>query len=550
MLETIGATETTASTSRITTYLSKVFSVLNIPFNLATILSGGFILFTLQAILRYLSGTESTRIGGEIATQYKTKLFSNILHMDLSYIYKHKESQFINSIITEPTRIQAAYFSSITLIAVICESIMYLVIALLISWPLVLIGGGIISLITLIVKYELKRADQLGDELVTINEKQQSTVSEHLSGIRILKSFNLEKISYNKLKEQADVIPKISYSVAKSRFRLENLFRLGMVGGMSLIVYISISVFTIPTQLLLTLMYVVYKFYPKIGAINTNLHQINYHIPGINRVINFIKSTESPKIISGEKDFKFLKSSIEFKNISFAYEKENAVLNKISFNIKSGSTTAIVGGSGTGKTTLTNLIMRFYDPDAGEILVDNTEISEFNIQSWRKNISLVNQDIFLFNDTIKNNILMGKLNASDNEIYEASNLANASEFINELPEGFDTLIGDRGVLLSGGQRQRIALARAIIRNPQILILDEATSELDSKSEQLIQESIEKLGENKTIIIIAHRLSTIKNAEKILVLFDGEIAEEGTHKTLLTNDSHYSEFLKIQQTIIK
>ena len=550
MLETIGANESDQSTSKITQYLMRTFEFLNIPFNLATILSGGFILFAIQAVLRYLSGTESTRVGGEIAAQFKTKLFSNILHMDLGYIHKRKESEFINSIITEPTRIQAAYFSSINMVAIICESIMYLTIALLISWPLVLIGGGIISLITLIVKYELKRADQLGDELVIVNEKQQSTVSEHLSGIRILKSFNLEKISFNKLKEQADIIPQISYSVSKSRFRLENLFRLGMVGGMSLIVYISISVFTIPTQLLLTLMYVVYKFYPKIGAINSNLHQINYHIPGINRVLNFIKETESPKIISGKKDFKELKSHVEFKNISFAYEKDNDVVNNISFNIKSGSTTAIVGGSGSGKTTLTNLIMRFYDLDSGEILIDETDLRKFNIDSWRKNISLVNQDIFLFNDTIKNNILMGKLDASNDQIIHASNLANADEFINELPEKYDTLIGDSGVLLSGGQRQRIALARAIIRNPQILILDEATSELDSKSEQLIHESVEKLGKNKTVIIIAHRLSTIKNADKIIVLFDGKIVEEGTHESLVINDSHYSEFLKIQQTAIR
>ncbi len=206
----------------------------------------------------------------------------------------------------------------------------------------------------------------------------------------------------------------------------------------------------------------------------------------------------------------------------------------------------MLGGSGAGKTTVVNLIMRFYDPLSGNVLVDGTDLRELDLRAWRSSIALVNQDIFLFNDTIGNNIAMGKPGATEDEIEEAAKRAYADEFVVKLPHGYETVIGDRGVLLSGGQRQRIALARAIIRDPQILILDEATSELDSRSEQLIRQAVEELGATRTVIIVAHRLSTIRHADKIVVLDEGKVVEEGSHDELLKGDGQYAQFLRVQE----
>ena len=222
------------------------------------------------------------------------------------------------------------------------------------------------------------------------------------------------------------------------------------------------------------------------------------------------------------------------------------MLKDVSITIPSGKTTALVGSSGAGKTTLANLFMRFHDPTSGRITVDGQDLKDLSLADWRGNIALVNQDIFLFNDTIGNNIAIGKLGATEAEIREAAIRANADEFIEELPQKYDTLIGDRGVRISGGQRQRLALARAVVRDPRILILDEATSELDSRSEQLIRLAVEELGQDRTILPIAHRLSTIRNADQILVIDDGQVVEEGSHEALLLHNGHYAEYLRAQE----
>ncbi|MBQ9962543.1 MAG: ATP-binding cassette domain-containing protein, partial [Alistipes sp.] len=245
------------------------------------------------------------------------------------------------------------------------------------------------------------------------------------------------------------------------------------------------------------------------------------------------------------REFEGLKESIELKNVHFSYDGSREVINDVSITIRKGETVALVGASGGGKSTLSELIPRFYDIQAGEILFDGVSVKEFNQESLRRKMSIVSQETVLFNDSIEGNILMGRPSATHDEVVEASKIANAHSFIMDSPEGYETNIGDRGTKLSGGQRQRISIARAVLKNPEILILDEATSALDTESEKLVQDALTKLLEGRTSVVIAHRLSTIYNADRIYVIDQGRVAEQGTHQELLAKGGIYAHLIEMQ-----
>ena len=273
--------------------------------------------------------------------------------------------------------------------------------------------------------------------------------------------------------------------------------------------------------------------------------QLQEGISGFERLVEIMSI--KPTIIDKEDavELNSVSGKIEFKNVSFSYKKEEVVLSDINLTINTGQTLALVGPSGAGKTTLCHLIPRFYEINSGEILIDGINIQDITMYSLRKNIGLVQQDVFLFTGTIGENILYGKPDANEEEVIQAAIDANIDDFIQTLPDKYDTYVGEKGVMLSGGQKQRISLARAFLKNPPILILDEATSSLDAETEAIIQESLEKLVIGRTVLVIAHRLSTIRNADQIIVLTNKGIIEKGTHEELLANDKLYSKLYQSQ-----
>ena len=261
------------------------------------------------------------------------------------------------------------------------------------------------------------------------------------------------------------------------------------------------------------------------------------------RILNLKEVT--PSIIDGSKEYENLKNGIMLNNVVFSYTQGFEVLKKINLNIEAGKTTAIVGSTGSGKSTLIKLLLRLYDLDSGEVNFDSTELKQLKLESLRRNIGLVSQDVFLFEGTVFENIAYGNLDASNEEVWNAANQSEATDFINQLPNKENTIVGERGQKLSGGQRQRISIARAILKNPEILILDEATSAVDNETEAAIQRSLDMLKQNRTVIVIAHRLSTIRNADKIYVLEHGEIIESGSHEDLLQNKDVYHKLWSVQ-----
>ena len=291
----------------------------------------------------------------------------------------------------------------------------------------------------------------------------------------------------------------------------------------------------------LAAMMLAYQPVRTLATLNMGIHQ---GLSAAKRIMPIIEDDNEDK--KSHKDLEITKGNINFENVSFKYsESLQNILQKINLNIKSGEMTALVGHSGAGKSTILNLIPRFYEPISGKILIDNQAINEYSLRSLRNNISLVSQDVSLFDDTIKNNIKYSKLTASDEEITEAAKLSNCDEFIKKLPDGYDTVIGENGIRLSGGEKQRLSIARAILKKSKIILLDEATSSLDAETEDKIQKAINYLTKNKTTIVIAHRLSTILNSNMIYVIDSGNVVAKGSHKELLNTSLIYQNFYEKQ-----
>lgn len=283
-----------------------------------------------------------------------------------------------------------------------------------------------------------------------------------------------------------------------------------------------------------------------IGQLNNSRSEFANVIPSTIIVTEFLRKDDKPLMKNGTEPYRKLEKGIHFDHLSFSYTgHKDVVLKDVDLWLPKGTTLALVGGSGAGKSTLADLLPRFYDTTEGRITIDGKDLRDFDLRSLRKSMGIVSQDTFLFNNSVRNNIAYGRPDATEQEVIEAAKLANAYEFIMNLPEGFDTPLGDRGILLSGGQRQRIAIARALLHNPDILILDEATSALDTVSEHLVQQAIERLSRDRTTLVIAHRLSTVKNADKIAVLDKGQVVETGTHEELLSKGGYYAKLYSMQ-----
>ena len=400
--------------------------------------------------------------------------------------------------------------------------------------------------ISALVQFVTRQSKALGEKAVQVNSGLTSRMYEGIIGMRTIRAFGREPYE----QKQFD----------RASLQVRNIFmKLDLISGainplyeiLSALLVLSIMVVallqdrtTLPT--LLTFLLILYRLQPQIQQLDGCRIRLSVLASSIDDVMLFLEEADKPYISSGDRFFAGLQQAISLEAVSFRYHPQDAnVLQDISICIPQGKTTAIVGSSGAGKSTLINLICRFYEVSQGEISVDGCPLREFDLVSWRSRLAIVSQDIHIFSTTIRENIAYGRFDATEAEIIIAAKQANAHEFIMELPQGYDTPVGDRGVRLSGGQRQRIALARAIVRNPEILILDEATNALDTISEHLIQEALNTLTQNRTTIVIAHRLSTIERADQIIVLEKGQVVEQGNLHQLLQLDGIFAKLYQLQ-----
>lgn len=423
---------------------------------------------------------------------------------------------------------------------------------LFLSWELTIVSLMLFSLLSVGLSTLIGHVREASFERSKAGGKFISVAMEFINGIRTVQASSTQDFERRRFYDASSKIVEAVTKVASVKALVEPLAEgvatTILIGMLILAFAIFIPNGQLQPASLLTFLFVLFRLMPIIRQVNGSRAQISNFQGPLSNIRELLRTDNKPYLQNGKVQFSGLKQAIEFVAVDFGYDAGNPVLHDITLTIKRGEMTALVGASGAGKTTLADLIPRFYDSTQGKVLIDGVDLREFEINSVRRKMAVVSQDTFIFNTSVRNNIAYGTTGADEAAIREAARLSNALEFILEMSEGFDTQLGDRGVRLSGGQRQRIAIARALLRNPEILILDEATSALDSVSERLIQESLEKLSVGRTVIAIAHRLSTIIRADKVVVLEQGRVVEQGGYQELLEQRGSLWKYHQMQHDL--
>ncbi|MDE7413966.1 MAG: ABC transporter ATP-binding protein/permease [Muribaculaceae bacterium] len=522
--------------------------------NALALLCAVFVVMTLLKVLTgYAAEWFMYPVSNGVERNMRNSLYEKILFLPIGFFTNERKGDIISRATSDVKELQSSVMSSIASVIKYPLNIMVsLAVMIYVSWQLTLFVFIVIPVFGLILGRVSKKLKAGSLEAQQLNGDILANIEETIGGLRIVKAFNAEKTMDTRFRRLTQRLYRVNNAVGRRISLAHPMSELIGISTVATILWFGGSLILNGKAFIDASMFIFYllMFYNIINPVK-ELAKVGYTIQKgmaamsrIDMILdaqNPIKDPQTPLPVPSSQ-----RPSISFNNVTFSYDGSRNVLEDIDLSIKPGQTLAIVGQSGSGKSTMLDLIPRFYDIQDGEILIDGRDITQFRIKDLRSMMGNVNQEAILFNESVYNNILFGRPDATREEVIEAAKIANAHDFIMEMEQGYDTPIGDRGCRLSGGQRQRISIARAILKNPAILILDEATSALDTESERLVQDALERLMKNRTTVVVAHRLSTIVNADKICVLHDGHIAEIGTHAELIEKNGIYKKLVDMQQ----
>ncbi len=511
--------------------------------NISLIIFG---LFVVRGLTKYIGNIISTRLEEGIMKRIRDTLFMHVTDQSIDFFSRRKAGDIISLLTNDVGVLNHATVNSVTTLWREASTlVIYLVLLLMISAKLMFISVGIALCGLLLIRTFTKMLRTYGSRLQAAQADYTSTLQESILGIRVIKGMGVEPhIIQRFMTQTAGYVHRALRNtrvmglipVVNDTFGILALVSVFYVGGME-----RASGAITPSNLV-TFLFLLFGLMQPISVLVNTIAGMQRGIAAGANVAAVLD--EAPSITSGERDASSLRPQIEIKNVTFSYGSAD-VLRNVSFTIRRGETVALVGSSGSGKSTMLDLLLRFYDPQSGSVELDGVDVRTLDLRSYRHHFGVVSQETILFNDSVRNNISLGDDAADIGRVQQAASIAHAHTFIAAMPEGYDTIIGDRGIRLSGGQRQRIAIARALYREPQILLFDEATSALDTESERLVQEAIDDVLKDRTAVIVAHRLSTIVNADRIIVFDQGTIAEEGTHAELLARGGVYARLHALQ-----
>ena len=503
----------------------------------------------LRAGLGYAGSLANVRLKQNIIAKLRREVIDQVQSVSLRFFAKLRTGDVINTLTSEVSRVNSLFSVSHTLLVRTSMALVYGAAIFTLSWPLALSALVLCGILFLIMNRFIGYLREYGRKIPKANAEVTSIATEMIQGIRTVIISGTQEFEADRFRKATDRVRQLSIDLNVKTQLIGPIQQAVSSTALIAIIIVAVQYFVLPGYLsaamLLTFLFALFRLLPLIQQLNGLRGQWASQRGSLENLAAFLSDEDKPQLPNGSIWLDSFDSAIELEQVWFAYDPGEMILKDINFTIHHSETVAFVGASGAGKSTLADVIARLYDPTKGRVLLDGIDMREYELDSLRDKISVVSQDTFLFNDTVANNLTYGLEDVPAEQMRWAAEQSNALDFIENLENGFDTLLGDRGTRLSGGQRQRIAIARALLRDPKILILDEATSALDSVSEKLVQEALKRLMQDRTVVVIAHRLSTIEHADKVIVIEDGEVVEKGSYDELIARRGQLWEYHRTQ-----
>lgn len=524
-----------------------VYAAIGLPFTLGFLISGVAVVMTVRFASSFLVSWLTATIRTRYVKELQTESFERALDAEISYFDKEGSDDILNAIVT-----QAGYAGRVIeyVIRIIEQGFLaaiYLLIALLLAPLLTVVAVVVLGVVVVFFKYGLEGGSTVGNRVADANEEIQRSVQAGTQGIRDVKMFGVQPTLLNRFYDAIDRYASATIAIARNQAILKNAYQLVLAVTVFVLIYVALVFTTLSLAALAVFLFAIFQLGPKVSTLSTYLYRLDSYMPHLIRTQQFIDelgSYQEPTTVTVPTPSAV--DRVEFDNVWFSYDgTDEAVLRGVTFEVSRGDFIAFVGPSGAGKSTIVSLLARMYKPDEGEIRANGVRLADVSIDRWRDRVSVVRQNPFIFNETLYWNVTIANQDASRDTVERVCEIAQVTEFLEDLPNGFETRLGDDGVRLSGGQRQRVAIARALLKDADILLLDEATSDLDTELEERVHSAIERIDREYAIVVVAHRLSTVTNADRIYAMERGKVVEQGAHHELLRQDGRYANLYNRQ-----
>lgn len=523
-----------------------VYEFLGVPFTLEFIIVGVAVVMTLRFTSSFLVAWLRTLLRAAYVRDLQTRSFENALDAKISYFDRKGSDDVLNAIVTQARQAGQVIQLMVRIVEQTLLSLMYFGIALILAPSLAVGTAVILGGFTYVIRTVLESGYSVGDRVAVANERVQTAVQAGTQGIRDVKLFGLSGELFGDFREAVDQYVGSRVRLGRNQAAMNNVYQLMTAVTVFVLIYVALRFTNLSLAGLGVFLFAMFRLAPRVSNLNNMVYNLEGNLPHLVRTQQFIDELRDRKDLDeGDHPVPDPVEDMAVDGLSFSYDDAETVLEDISFDVERGEFVAFVGPSGAGKSTIVSLLTRMYEPDAGTITANDIPIEEFDLTEWREHLSVVRQSPYVFNDTLRYNVTIANRDASEEEVQRACEIAQVTEFLDDLPKGYDTQLGDDGVRLSGGQKQRVALARALLREADLLLLDEATSDLDTNIEQEVHEAIEALERDRAMVVIAHRLSTVRNADRIYVMENGKITEVGSHEELMPAGGTYADLYSTQ-----